>query len=334
MPWDTSEIQQMTDQASPFATAPRGPTPPDTENDVTAGDAFATHESPFSAYTPDGNAETEEEDESADRLPGYAIEETLRPVNEEEGEDESFEGVSSTSYESEAAFAPAYEGLFESPFAEAESAFTSVAETEAAYEQEEAEEEFETPSGADLRRRIVDTALAELGVWEHGARHELEDRMHPTLKAYWETLLSPKKADAYIKAGHAWSAAFISTVMKRAGAGSAFRQDPYHAGYVANAKDAKDSSDATKFWAFDARTTKPELGDVVVRSRMSESSPVCIVSYGNVTGNRSASSHGDIVVAVRPDSIDVVGGNVGGPRPKKSDTVAQKTLKLDGKSVV
>ena len=62
MPWDTTELRELTDEASPFATAPRGSTPPETEEDVGGGDAFTMRESPFSAYTPDGNAETEEED--------------------------------------------------------------------------------------------------------------------------------------------------------------------------------------------------------------------------------------------------------------------------------
>lgn len=70
----------------------------------------------------------------------------------------------------------------------------------------------------------MDAALAEVAVCDNGRRRKGEGEMRPTLGEYWETLLTPAKAEELIDKGYAWSAAFICTCMKRAGASRAFER--------------------------------------------------------------------------------------------------------------
>ncbi|HYC50922.1 MAG TPA: DUF2272 domain-containing protein [Gemmatimonadaceae bacterium] len=342
MSWNTTGIEQFAREASPFATAL--PHTLESEFAVSPDDGVLAGETMFEMERPFAAAETEEE--SSEALPGFAVEEVLRPVADDAAGEEEHESLASPAYEEEQPFLAAESDMSEAYADVASENFSAFDEAEQAYElgssmataEPEAElpyAELEDETATDLRQRIADVARAELQVWEGGKRHEAEPGMRPVLKAYWQTILSPAKADQFIDKAYAWSATFISTCMKRAGAGSAFEQDTFHAGYVANAKVARQKNDSSKFWAFSVTEAKPELGDVVVRDRPpTVNGPCAGTTFERVTSQRTNTTHGDIVVAVRPDSIDVVGGNVRGAYRKSSDTVAQKTIKLDANGYV
>ena len=112
-----------------------------------------------------------------------------------------------------------------------------------------------------------------------------------------------------------WSAAFISYVMKEAGLGDRFSYSDWHATYIRNSILARRRKDRTfAFWGYKLNERAPQVGDLVGYRRQ-----------GGITFNYQPTvykSHTDIVVAVRPGEIDVIGGNV-------KDSVTLKTLKTD-----
>ncbi len=114
-----------------------------------------------------------------------------------------------------------------------------------------------------------------------------------------------------------WSAAYISWIMKEAGMGDRFSYSDWHATYIRNsilARKAKDRHFA--FWGYRLSERAPQVGDLVGYARQ-----------GGITYDYQPviySSHTDLVVAVRPHEIDVIGGNV-------QDSVSKKTLRTDDK---
>lgn len=112
----------------------------------------------------------------------------------------------------------------------------------------------------------------------------------------------------------AWSSAFISYLMKEGGAGDKFVYSPSHSKYItdsiANRKQGKLNE---AFVGYKVNEVAPEVGDLVCYSRQGG------VNY-DTTG--SYLSHCDLVVAKKPNEIEVIGGNV-------NQAVAKKILSTD-----
>ncbi|HSD58318.1 MAG TPA: DUF2272 domain-containing protein [Methanotrichaceae archaeon] len=195
----------------------------------------------------------------------------------------------------------------------------------------EIEEEVVPVSG--LRQRIAEIARQEWQQWGRGTKKETDTDMRDILRGYWENVgLDRNKADKKINKRSAWSAAFVSWVMRKAGAGDAFEYAPAHRIYIAAAKSNRQKGDASKFWAFDITEVKPEVGDLVCRDRQQRGGRCAGTNYSNVNDGSEWPTHSDIVTEVGPGYIKVIGGNVGGPACGKGEgcTVNEKSIKLDG----
>lgn len=117
-----------------------------------------------------------------------------------------------------------------------------------------------------------------------------------------------------------WSAAFISWVMREAGMGDRFSYSDWHAHYIRNSirhRRVKDKSFA--YWGYRLHERAPQVGDLVGYARQKG------ITYDYQP--TVYSSHTDLVVAVRPGEIDVIGGNV-------KDSVTKKTLRTDDKGLL
>lgn len=99
---------------------------------------------------------------------------------------------------------------------------------------------------------------------------------------------------------YAWSAAFVSYVMRMAGAGNRFPYSGIHADYI-NAARLNPSS--LVITAERPETYAPRPGDLICMPRGGR------LRFDDLPISRFA-SHCDIVVATRPGMLDVVGGNV------------------------
>ncbi len=100
----------------------------------------------------------------------------------------------------------------------------------------------------------------------------------------------------------AWSAAFVSYVMRSAGAGDRFQYSPLHADYINAAAQGMGiiRTERTEAYA-------PQPGDLICVSRGSAHA----MRFEDLPGARFF-GHCDLVVAVQPGQLTVVGGNVDG----------------------
>ena len=129
----------------------------------------------------------------------------------------------------------------------------------------------------------------------------------------------PEEDDRY-----AWSAAFISYVMRVAGAGDRFPYAIAHATYIDKARRV--SLGMISAWAVSAQPPgqyAPRPGDLICTGRDSGAS----IRFEDLPAP-SFPSHCDLVVSAQPGSLSVVGGNVGSAVAMKHVPVA-----TDGKLV-
>ncbi len=103
--------------------------------------------------------------------------------------------------------------------------------------------------------------------------------------------------------GHyAWSAAFISYVMRVAGAGDRFPYSPNHSTYI----NAAAEGSASALRALSPAAYAPALGDLICAGRDSGRR----VRFEDLPTSYGFPAHCAIVVARTPGQISVVGGNV------------------------
>ena len=103
--------------------------------------------------------------------------------------------------------------------------------------------------------------------------------------------------------GHyAWSAAFISYVMRIAGAGAGFPYSPNHATYI----NAAAAGTAARLRAQDPARYAPILGDLICAGRGASR----IIAFHNLPTRDSFPAHCGLVVSRRPAEISIIGGNV------------------------
>ena len=101
----------------------------------------------------------------------------------------------------------------------------------------------------------------------------------------------------------AWSAAFVSYVMRMAGAGAGF---PYAAAHYAYIDAAYEGAVGPSKWSIVAEPPDvyaPVQGDLICASRGARG-----IRFGDLPGRFPA--HCDIVVAAAPGQLDAIGGNV------------------------
>ncbi len=100
----------------------------------------------------------------------------------------------------------------------------------------------------------------------------------------------------------AWSAAFVSYVMRMAGAGTRFPYSPLHADYINAAVQGTGVLRAERPEAY-----APQPGDLICVSRGRARS----MRFEDLLGARFF-GHCDLVTAAQPGQLTTVGGNVGG----------------------
>lgn len=123
---------------------------------------------------------------------------------------------------------------------------------------------------------------------------------------------------------YAWSAVGMSTIMKNGGyLKSEFPFSQSHSTYIRKfiAERRKGNTQAA-FWGYRHGEAggQPAVGDLVGYARGKGVTAAKALTYYDKTD--SYESHTDVVTAVRPGEIDVIGANV-------LDSVTKKTLKLD-----
>lgn len=148
-----------------------------------------------------------------------------------------------------------------------------------------------------VKNKLINIAIQEKDLWRNGAIKENDPAMLSKLRSYWGSVGQGNKASSAI-VGDAWSAAFISWVMREAGID--WQPSARHSSYFQWAKKNRQNNTGT--WKA-YRITEAEImpGDLVGYRRQSG------VDY-DTPGDYAA--HSDIVVSVTPTSADTIGGNI------------------------
>ena len=159
-----------------------------------------------------------------------------------------------------------------------------------------------------LRSAIVRIAEQEAARWKDGAIRELDPEIRTVLQDYWKTgpglsFTAAQIGSKAFQASHPWSAAFISSVMRKAGAGKAFKYAASHSVYISAAKANRIADNANPFKAYRLNELAPRVGDLICRSRAGSGA-----TYDNI--HPGMETHCDIVTAVKPGALTVIGGNV------------------------
>ena len=153
----------------------------------------------------------------------------------------------------------------------------------------------------------------------HGARvqdghQEGDDGWYQRVGVYW--LQGVGIPDRTGLDDFPWSAAFISWVMREAGAGARFHYAQGHSAYISRAiLDRANNVAAAGYWGYRLGAQKPKVGDLVCWGREPG------VDYDHQM-NGHYDGHSDLVVAVEANQVWIIGGNVG-------NSVTRRPLGLD-----
>ena len=162
------------------------------------------------------------------------------------------------------------------------------------------------------RRKVVEIAMSEWRRWGAQATHRRGPKEYHTgyrdwVRHYWKVATGNDLRAA-------WSGAFVSYVMKEAGAGASWPATGSHAHYIRIASQNR-ARRSGHFWTRRLGEYAPRPGDLVCNSLESG------IDYDRQP-HRNYASHCDIVVDVRDGWIAVVGGNL-------SNSVAKRALMTD-----
>lgn len=167
-----------------------------------------------------------------------------------------------------------------------------------------------------FKSKLVNLANEEFNAWnKNGKIKEGSQDTLPRLRKYWEEGSGIKQDDNYY-INQAWSSAFISYLMRKAGAGKDFKYSQSHSQYIAQAVKNRKENNSKKFKAYKPNEVKVEVGDLVCYPRQSG------VNYDSGAGYMS---HCDLINSVKGNNAIGVGGNV-------SNSVSKSNYPLkDGK---
>ena len=165
-----------------------------------------------------------------------------------------------------------------------------------------------TKKQSAFKKKLIDIAEEEHKAWNEGKIKEGSQDTLPRLRNYWEEGAGIKKNDDYY-INEAWSSAFISYLMRKAGAGDDFKYATSHSQYIAQAVKNRKENNSKKFKAYKPNEVEVKVGDLVCYPRQSG------VTYNSPSGYKS---HCDLIVSIKNNNAIGVGGNVGNSVSKKS----------------
>lgn len=167
---------------------------------------------------------------------------------------------------------------------------------------------------------LANVCLAEYARWDNGAGRETEgtDRgaakdYYLFVKEYWVSIGINNLTGRTIQGGirPAWSSAFVSYCIKKAGGGTRFRYSQAHCHYIAKAMDAAKNAGSTYgYVAKRSNTYQPKVGDIVCGGREYAKRFDYDKAELIYEADSFYPSHGDIVVDLTPTHAIVIGGNI------------------------
>ena len=179
--------------------------------------------------------------------------------------------------------------------------------------------------GVRIRTQLAYQAEQERKKWEDYS--ETDPETANIIADYWRTGVGWDWVDSEVvqtesfQSQYAWSAAFISWLMRVSGAKDDFFYSATHAGYLVDAKNNR-LDNRGRFKAFDIVEQKPRKGDVICRTRAASRDDL---NYSNLLATDLL--HCDVVTGKEDGYVTAVGGNV-------SNKVKQIEISVDGNGFV
>jgi len=155
---------------------------------------------------------------------------------------------------------------------------------------------------SDFVSKLKNVAVNEWNYWKGGKTKEGNPETMDRLKTYWIEGAGIKNWTDKKMTDEAWSAAFISYVMKKSGAGKDWKYSPSHSTYIVDSIKNRKTNNANPFKGYKPQEVKLEIGDLVGKGRQGS------VGY-DTTG--SYLSHTDIVIGFKDGYAETIGGNIG-----------------------
>ncbi|KQU69820.1 hypothetical protein ASC75_06630 [Aminobacter sp. DSM 101952] len=170
-----------------------------------------------------------------------------------------------------------------------------------------------------FERKLASLAEAEFDQF-HGF-HETTPKMAARIKGYWTSL-----GLHFPGVGTPWSAVFVSSFVKRAGASaSEFKFSPRHSEFVHRAI-ANMKSGTGVFHGHPVSAYAPHIGDIIQNNRNGNT-----FDFNFAAGNMAYESHSAIVVEEGTDGngryVRTVGGN-------EADTVGERVVRLTSSGLI
>ncbi|WEK04321.1 MAG: DUF2272 domain-containing protein [Candidatus Devosia phytovorans] len=198
---------------------------------------------------------------------------------------------------------------------------------------------------SDFVKNLVKICEEECDIFGDGAQKEYMETVYERVGNYWNALSKTPSFEHWAtyngrsevefedngsvdnSRNQPWSAAFISYVMRKAGAGDHFAYSSSHSTYIVRAlKQAQKHTPTSAFIARRHKEYVPKLGDLIACERLKTLSPSFDTYPGYVAENKYQ-AHCDVVTEVHSDHIATIGGNV-------SDSVRRKSWPLVGHGMI
>ncbi len=155
---------------------------------------------------------------------------------------------------------------------------------------------------SNFKTKLINLANAEFNKWnrngvkiKEGNKDTIQD-----LRNYWKTGAGINQTDNYY-INEAWSASFISYLMKLAGAEKDFKYNSSHSVYIREAVKNRKENNTKKFKAYKPNEVKVQIGDLVCYPRQSG------INYDTTS---SYMSHCDLIIFADQNNAVGIGGNV------------------------
>jgi len=174
------------------------------------------------------------------------------------------------------------------------------------------------PAISPFVQRLVDFCVSEWNNFQQGALHETREPASSRIAAYWANVGKPEWSGQ--TTDQPWSAAFISFAMKEAGDNGRFKKATGHCVYI-NDAIKRCNEEGAPFHGKRIEDYAPQLGDLICRTRAGSD-----VTFETAVNTPWYTSHTDIVTAIKPNEIEMIGGNV-----SQSVSVRRLPLLPDGR---
>jgi len=182
-----------------------------------------------------------------------------------------------------------------------------------------------TKGKSRFKRKAIRAAKKEWKIWnDPSAWHENSVVRYKDLKRYWDSI--DWSESKWSPTGTAWSAAFMSYIVREGGAKDDFKYSSSHSKYIRDSIKNRKENSKNPFKGYRLNEKKIELGDLICYSRESETDLY----------NRTSSymSHCDIVTKIDKKYVEVIGGNVSNGVTKKSVPIKNKIVQEGNKRFV